>query len=546
MIKLRSILLEQPQEAKKLNVLFITDYPTDTVNNYAKSLIATGEITGEVKSYSREDSLEAVSLVAYNISTKIDLLVVQVSGVRDKSGKTLYNNLSKISEIAERKRVPVVFIATPTTDFSNSVKDYDYIDQAYNLLAKRNEVIEMPELNDDSYFSGNGLSLNKAGERIVYSKLASYLKTLDAELDLTPIEEKEPEEADVATLVPTSKQNTIGPNGQVPGDTIAAATSIAALPAISQGDISWQRIMAFLVDKGLTVAGAAGIAGNMKIESEFNPTAVGDKGTSYGLVQWHAERKDRLFAYAKSKGQHPGDVNLQLDYLWNTLTSSYYKKLLNHLKTTDNPRDAAYKFAEIYEVPAVISNKRLDYAEQYAKEYDPSIIDRLADLGAKGWSSLGALAAGVVGAGAVATSNVKLSSSDTYGFPQGKVDSGKVVAGGEGGNWGGSMGRALAFAKVAKGFMGKDIITSQKRSRVKTASGATSDHYQGSTDTYAVDLGVTGKKGDELLAHLMQWFGHPEYKGGSWLNINKNGYRYQIGWRVADHYDHIHVGVKKL
>jgi predicted chitinase len=30
------------------------------------------------------------------------------------------------------------------------------------------------------------------------------------------------------------------------------------------------------------------------------------------------------------------------------------------------------------------------------------------------------------------------------------------------------------------------------------------------------------------------------------LNFNVGGYRYQFGWRVAGHFDHIHVGVKKV
>lgn len=147
----------------------------------------------------------------------------------------------------------------------------------------------------------------------------------------------------------------------------------------------------------------------------------------------------------------------------------------------------------------------------------------------------------------------KLNETNTYGFPEGKVDSGKVVSGGEGGDWGGSMERALEVAKVAKEFMGKNIISSQKRSKVKTNSGNVSDHWEGNLDAYAVDL-ATGtpnkqnyKRGDELFAHLMDWMGHPEYKPGKWVNINKNGYRYQFGWRTpeGDHENHIHVGVKK-
>jgi predicted chitinase len=43
----------------------------------------------------------------------------------------------------------------------------------------------------------------------------------------------------------------------------------------------------------------------------------------------------------------------------------------------------------------------------------------------------------------------------------------------------------------------------------------------------------------------MEKFGHPEYKGGSWFNITIDGYRYQVGWKVKNHFDHIHVGVKR-
>lgn len=118
-------------------------------------------------------------------------------------------------------------------------------------------------------------------------------------------------------------------------------------------------------------------------------------------------------------------------------------------------------------------------------------------------------------------------------------------SGGAGGDWGGTMQRALAFAKIANDFMGKNVVVSQKRDRVKTASGNTSDHYSGNENAYGIDLSCKGAAGDALLAHLMSWFGHPEYTGGKWFTVNKDGYRYQIGWKVPDHYDHIHIGVKK-
>lgn len=134
----------------------------------------------------------------------------------------------------------------------------------------------------------------------------------------------------------------------------------------------------------------------------------------------------------------------------------------------------------------------------------------------------------------------------TFGLPEGGVNSAKVFKGGKNGDWGGSMQRALAFAKVANDFMGKNIISSQKRSTQNTANGNVSDHYQGNDVSYAVDLGCSVADGDKILAELMKWVGFPQYKGGNWFNFVIDGYRYQVGWRVPNHFDHIHIGVEKV
>jgi hypothetical protein len=110
-----------------------------------------------------------------------------------------------------------------------------------------------------------------------------------------------------------------------------------------------------------------------------------------------------------------------------------------------------------------------------------------------------------------------------------------------GGKWAGAEAPALAIAR----FSGLPI-TSQKRSRKHTASGGVSDHWTGSTSSYAVDLGTSGAAGDRAFAKIMAGLGHPNLKPGQWHNINIGGYRYQIGWRTSGHFDHIHVGVKKL
>ena len=143
--------------------------------------------------------------------------------------------------------------------------------------------------------------------------------------------------------------------------------------------------------------------------------------------------------------------------------------------------------------------------------------------------------------------NKNINEVNLYGFPQGDVDSGNVVLGGTDGNWGGSMERALEIASFAKACGGKNP-SSQKRSKVKTASGNVSDHYEGNPSAYAVDIPASGTQGDELLKCIMGKFNggrQAGYKGGEWLNVPKDGYRYQFGWRVPNHYDHIHIGVIK-
>jgi hypothetical protein len=127
-----------------------------------------------------------------------------------------------------------------------------------------------------------------------------------------------------------------------------------------------------------------------------------------------------------------------------------------------------------------------------------------------------------------------------FGFSSGGVDSGKAFRGGNGGDWGGSMPRALALARAVGA-----TPSSEKRSRRLTASGNPSDHWVGSTNSYATDLPTSGAAGDALFAKVAKALG-VKLTSGQWNNVNIGGYRYQVGWRVPGHYDHVHVGVKKI
>jgi hypothetical protein len=67
-----------------------------------------------------------------------------------------------------------------------------------------------------------------------------------------------------------------------------ATSSDASKP--SKGPVNTQQIASYLSSKGLSSQHVAGIMANIKHESNFNPGAVGDGGTSGGLFQHHGPR----------------------------------------------------------------------------------------------------------------------------------------------------------------------------------------------------------------------------------------------------------------
>ena len=159
---------------------------------------------------------------------------------------------------------------------------------------------------------------------------------------------------DITDKIPTSKSKAIDKIQLTDGEIVDA-----------------MNVIRFLVDKGLSAAGAAGIAGNMKIESNFKTAVLGDNGKSIGLCQWHMGRKDKLFSWAKENGHDPLSTKGQLEYLWWELTT-LFSRLTSDLKIIQDPQAAAYQFAKEFEVPAQISEMRMTYAQQYFDKYDPS------------------------------------------------------------------------------------------------------------------------------------------------------------------------------
>ena len=124
----------------------------------------------------------------------------------------------------------------------------------------------------------------------------------------------------------------------------------------------------------LSDAAACGVLANIEHESSFQPTIVGDKGTSYGLCQWHNERFSALRGYCAALGLDYRTVEGQMAYLKYELGNKYTSLLLS-LQAIDNTPDGAYRAAWLwciqFERPSNMQAKAAQRGELARGKYWP-------------------------------------------------------------------------------------------------------------------------------------------------------------------------------
>lgn len=156
------------------------------------------------------------------------------------------------------------------------------------------------------------------------------------------------------------------------------------------------KIWNFLIEKSKNPFGTAALMGNLFAESSLNPIkANGIKklgmtnqeytdnvdggwsdfihdGIAYGLAQWcFHTRKQGLLDKAIIENKSIGDIDLQLEYLWEELQK--YKTAYNAVINAMDIRSASDVVMLKYEKPANTSEtakeKRANYAQQYFDKY---------------------------------------------------------------------------------------------------------------------------------------------------------------------------------
>jgi Phage tail lysozyme len=156
-------------------------------------------------------------------------------------------------------------------------------------------------------------------------------------------------------VVPPKVEPTPAPLKPLPGQ-----PGYKAPPAPSAGAYQPSAFVAGMVKRGWTPDEAAAAAGNVHVESGFDPGAVNRTGGDSGLIQWTGPRRRGLQSFAQARGADWRDPEIQMDWLHLERTGDSVKfggsdergAFTKAFGAGGNPADLAHRFAQHVERPA--------------------------------------------------------------------------------------------------------------------------------------------------------------------------------------------------
>ena len=170
-----------------------------------------------------------------------------------------------------------------------------------------------------------------------------------------------------------------------------------------RGKDNAEKIWNFLIDEGFNDYGTAGKMGNLRPESNLEPTnlqnscekrlnytdaeytAAVDNGTyknfaydgaGYGLPQFtFPSRKEAFYKYAKDVGKSIGDLETQLLFMVKEMKKDF-KSVYSALKTASDVKTASDLVLKKYEAPKdqsdAVKRKRAEYGQEYFNRFSGS------------------------------------------------------------------------------------------------------------------------------------------------------------------------------
>ena len=115
------------------------------------------------------------------------------------------------------------------------------------------------------------------------------------------------------------------------GAAISSSQGSSATFTGLSGNDNAQKSFNFFIKKGLSPAAAAGIIGNFMQESGCDPSKHQVGGPAQGIAQWEGARLEALYAFAASQGKPWDDLETQLEFLWQELTTDDMNARFNGL-----------------------------------------------------------------------------------------------------------------------------------------------------------------------------------------------------------------------
>lgn len=116
-----------------------------------------------------------------------------------------------------------------------------------------------------------------------------------------------------------------------------------------------------LLAGGLAPHMVDGIMMNGHDESGFDPSAVGDNGNAFGILQWNGPRMRALKEFAASMGADAADPAIQAKFTLYELNGPE-KAAYERMKATTTPGEAGAAFVNYYERPAETHRARREAA----------------------------------------------------------------------------------------------------------------------------------------------------------------------------------------
>lgn len=211
MIQLRKILSEQDTDfdkertedstskpKEKLNVLFIGDADTHSQFSYAKDILNSGVVNGNIVSTAEGDITKLLSLLQTNLANNYNVVSLMFSNTVPNDKVSAIEVLKVMFNAVEDMGAKLISISPPTKEFA----PYGHVKYATTPeIADWMNTQQISDFNIDAYtltdnksfFQKNKILLNKEGHEIIARQWLKYLSEIDPKIDPNILAKKDAE-----------------------------------------------------------------------------------------------------------------------------------------------------------------------------------------------------------------------------------------------------------------------------------------------------------------------------------------------------------------